>query len=91
MAELLGEDEQLAMRDFQVLRGRCDGGRLAVASLGRSAERFDPDRNSILLFDLANRDGAVGDIEDALDQTTFRIAGAIGKLRHQTSEKFRKN
>jgi hypothetical protein len=34
------------------------------------------------LLDLPDRDGAIGAIKDAFDETALRVPRAIGKLRH---------
>ena len=84
MAELLRENEQLAVRDLEILGGRRGrGGGLAIDHLRARGHRFDPDRHAILLFDLPDGDGSVGDIEHAFDETALGIACAIGKLRHR--------
>src|SRR4051812_42987686 len=96
MAELLGEDEQLVVGDFQLLRRRpgwsCDlrhdcWSRGAILRAlrrwyGRAAHQLDADRHVMELLDLANRNRAVRTIQHAFNETTLRIARPIRKLWH---------
>jgi hypothetical protein len=93
MPELLGKDQQLTVRDFQLRRrhgrdGRRHLGCRARAVLPllrhdrRAADRLDPNRDIMQLLDLPDRDRAIGTIEDALNETALGVARAIGKLRH---------
>ena len=79
MRELLGEDEQLRVRNLQPLRRRRRlpqrRGRRAVHHLRLGADRLDPDRDVLQLLDLPDGDRAVGTIQRALDQTTLSSCG----------------
>jgi hypothetical protein len=53
---LLGKNEQLPMRDFQVLSRWRAGGAIPTTSHSRAgADQVDFDRDVTLLLDLANR------------------------------------
>src|SRR5215212_3346396 len=87
MRELLGEQQQLAVRNLEVLSGsgrcrRCGPRTVTALRHGRSHYRLDFDRDATQLLNLSDGDGAIGAIHDALDESPFGIASAIGKLGH---------
>src|SRR5438552_1114799 len=88
MGELLGENEQLTVRNFQSLRWRRGSGRrfFLIRTFRPRPDRFDPDWDATLLLDLRNGNRAVGAIQHSLDQLALRIAGSIGKLWHRTGK-----
>src|SRR5438552_19128917 len=83
MGKLLGEDEQLAMRNFQVARGtfRLRGARRYDLRLG--AEHFNSNGNALLHFNLPDRDCSICAIEHTFNQSALRVAGTIRKLWHR--------
>jgi hypothetical protein len=83
MGQLLGENEQLAMRNFQVARGsfRLRGARRYDLRLG--AEHFNPNGNALLHFNLPNRNCSICAIEHTFNQAPLGIAGTISKLWHR--------
>ena len=84
MSELLGENKELAVREFEILRGDCGcGRRFAVDHLRPGRHRFDPDWDAMLLLDLADRDGPIRNVQDTFDEAALGITRAIRKLRHQ--------
>src|SRR3954453_5626192 len=85
VTELLRENQQLAMRHFEIARRRGNCGRsLPVDGLGRrrGRDRYDANGNAVLLLNLSNGNGTIGNIQYAFDETALSIARAIGKLRH---------
>ena len=87
MAELLGKNEQLAVRDFQGSRGRGTRRTVYPYDFRLRANHVDPDRNAVLQFDLANRDRTIRAIEHALNETALRVPRAISKLWHGLENK----
>ena len=84
MAELFGENQQLAVRNFEVLRRQRRPRRgLAIDHWRRRGHRLDPNRDAILLLDLPDGDRTIGDVEHAFDEAALGIARAVGKLRHR--------
>src|SRR5260370_35652663 len=88
MGELLGENEQLTMRNFQSLRWRRGSGRrfLLNRMFRQRADCFDPDWDATLLLDLVNGNRSVGAIQHSFDQLALRIAGSIGKFWHRPAK-----
>src|ERR1700736_954152 len=86
MGELLGKNEELIVRDFQVLRlWERSGSRFFLASTyWPRAHHFDPNRNATLLLDLVNGDRTIGAVQNSLDQFALGVTRAIGKLWHRT-------
>lgn len=82
MSQLFGENQELAVRNLQALTCRLRRHRLARAIFAFAAERLNSDRDTVLLFDLADGDRAIRTIQHTFDETTLRIARAIGKLWH---------
>src|SRR5262249_40633343 len=69
VAELLGENQQLAVRNLKVLcRSRARRHGLTIERRGLCRHRFDPNRDAILLLDLPDGNGAISDIEYAFDE-----------------------
>ena len=78
MAELLGENQQLAVRNLKILcRSRLARRGLTVERRRLRRHRFDPNRDAILLLDLPDGDGAISDIEHAFDEAALGIARAM--------------
>ena len=48
MSELLGENEQLTVRDFQILGGRRGSCAIALCRFGLGPHQIDADRNTFL-------------------------------------------
>jgi hypothetical protein len=83
MGELLGEHEQLPVRNFQILRGRCRRCAITLSPFGLGPYEIDPDGNTFLQFNLSDRDCSICAIEYALNETALRIPGTICKLWHR--------
>jgi hypothetical protein len=83
MSELLGENEQLTVRDFQILRRRRGSCAIAWCRFGLGPHQIDPDRNTFLQFNLSNGDCSICAIEYALNQGALRVASTICKLWHR--------
>src|SRR6267143_87191 len=83
MSELLGENEQLTVRDFQILRGGRGSCAIAWCRFWLGAHQFDPDRNTFLQFNLSDGDSSICAIKYALNQTALRVASTICKLWHR--------
>src|SRR5438309_1748299 len=96
MRELFGEDEQLAVRNFERLwrklsdlarrpvkdfRNKCPGCRRR-GNNWTCPDGFDPNGNTVLLLDLANRDAAIGTVHDAFYQPTLCVSRLISKIGH---------
>jgi hypothetical protein len=83
VAKLLGKNQQLSVRDFQILRW-CFACRSSgfLRRLWRGSNDLDFNRDAALLLNLVNRDRAVRAVEHTLDQGTLRITRTISKLRH---------
>jgi hypothetical protein len=82
MGELLGENEQLTVRNFQILRGRRWRGAVSLGSFSFGPHQLDPDGNTFLQFDLSDGDCSICTIEYALNQAALRVAGSVCKLWH---------
>src|SRR5439155_11238846 len=83
MSELLGKNEQLTVRDFQILRGRCDSRAIAWCRFGFGPHQLDPDRNTLLQFNLSNGDRSIWAIEYAFNQASLGVAGTVYELWHR--------
>src|SRR4029077_1568288 len=83
MSELLGENEQLTVRDFQILRGGRDSCAIAWCRFGLWPHQLDPDRNTFLQFNLSDCDRSICAIKYALNQAALRVASTICKLWHR--------
>src|SRR6185312_14043835 len=83
MGQLLGENEQLTVRNFQILRGRGRRSAVFLCRFGFRPNQFDPDGNAFLQLNLSNGDCSVWAIEHALNQTALRVAGTVCKLWHR--------
>src|SRR4030095_12027767 len=83
MSELLGENEQLTVRDFQILRRRRGWCAIGWCRFGLGPHQLDPDRNTFLQFNLPNGDCSIWAIEYALNQGALRVASTICKLWHR--------
>jgi hypothetical protein len=83
MGQLLGENEQLTVRNFQILRGSGRRGAVSLCRFGFRSNQVDPDRNTFLQFDLSNSDCSIWAIEHALNQAPLRVAGTVCKLWHR--------
>src|SRR5947199_5165875 len=83
MRKLLGENQQLAVRDFQGLSR--SGYRLGVycGRLRLRSHQLDAYRHTLLQFYLSNRDRSIRAIEHAFDECALRIARTITKLWHR--------
>src|ERR1041385_5851113 len=100
MRELLSENQQLPMRNFQALRrgGDFRGSEQPQFSLNcwRRAcfcfyglSRFhhiDANRNAVLRFNLPNRNGAICAVERPFNQTALGVARTICKLWHRVTK-----
>src|SRR6266850_4525627 len=86
MSELLGENEQLTVRDFQILRGRRGSGAIAWRRFGLGPHQIDPDRNTFLQFNLSDGDCSICAIEYALNQTSLCVTGTVCKLWHRRAK-----
>ena len=94
MGQLFREDEQLAVRNLQLLPRRCDPEKTCQRRFPRSGRflrrcyfrrgyhRLDSDRDAALLFDLTNSHRSVRAIQNAFDQPTLSIPGPISELWH---------
>ena len=49
---------------------------------GTRPHGFDSNRDTILLFNLANGDAAVGAVHDTFYQATLRVSRFVSELRH---------
>src|SRR6266436_2988322 len=83
MGKLFGENEQLAVRNFQVARGSFRRCTTLTDYFGFRAQHFDPDGNALLQFNLPDRDCSICAIEYPFNQTALGIPGAISKLWHR--------
>src|ERR1700722_20046378 len=83
MGKLLGEEQKLAMGNFQVLRRRTGWSLLLVGDLG-ATDDLDLDRDATFLLDLQNRDRSIGAIQNTFNQTPLRVARPISKLWHSS-------
>src|SRR6266481_9009511 len=83
MSELLGENEQLTVRNFQILCGRRGSYAFALCRFGLGPHQLDPDRNTFLQFNLSNGDCSICAIKYALNQAALRVASTICKLWHR--------
>src|SRR4029450_3230729 len=97
MRKLLSEDQQLPVRNFQALRRRGDFGRAEQPQFSLSCRwracfclsglsRFyhvNPNRNAVLRFNLADRNGTICAGEHSFNQTALRVARTISKLWHR--------
>ena len=97
MRELLSENEQLAVRNFQALRRRGGFGRAQQPQFSLKCVRLacfcfcglrrfyhiDPNRDAVLRFNLVDRNGAICAVEHPFNQTALRIARTISKLWHR--------
>jgi hypothetical protein len=83
VAKLLGKNQQLSVRNFQILRW-CFACRSSgfLRRLWRGCNDLDFNRDAALLLNLVNRYGAVRAVEHTLDQATLGITRTISKLRH---------
>src|SRR5690242_11020466 len=100
MRELLSENEQLAMRNFQAFGRRGGFGHAQQSQFSlkclrlayfrfRGLSRFyhiDPNWNAVLRFNLMDRNGAICAIENPFNQTTLRIPRTISKLWHRVTK-----
>src|ERR1700739_4353793 len=83
MSELLGENEQLTVRDLQILRGRRRSRAVASRRLGFGPHQVDPDGNTFLQFNLSDGDCSICAIKYALNQAALSVASTICKLWHR--------
>jgi hypothetical protein len=83
MSELLGENEQLTVRDFQIPRGRRGSCAIAWCRFGLGPHQVDLDGNTFLQFNLSDGDCSVCAIKYALNQAALRVASTICKLWHR--------
>src|SRR3989442_979555 len=83
MGKLLGKNEQLPVRNFQVTRGSFRWRAASRNHLRFRAEHFDPNRNTLLQFNLPNRNYSICAIEHALNKAALRVAGTVSKLWHR--------
>src|SRR5207248_8728752 len=97
MRELLSENEQLAVRNFQALRRRCGFGRAQQSQFSLKCMRLacfcfcgfsrfyhiEPNRNAVLRFNLTDRNGTICAVEHPFNQTALRVARTISKLWHR--------
>ena len=86
MGKLLGENEQLAVRNFQILRGSLRQRPARTNYFWLGPQHFDPDGNAVLQLNLPDRNGSVRAVEHAFDQAPLRVTGAISKLRHRRAK-----
>jgi hypothetical protein len=83
MRQLLSENEQLTVRNFQVARGRFRLRSARRYDLRFSAEHLDPNRDALLRFNLPDRNCSICAIEHTFNQAPLGIAGTIRKLWHR--------
>jgi hypothetical protein len=83
MGELLSENEQLTVRNFQIPRGCCWRGTVSLRRFGLGPDQLDPDGSTFLQFNLSDGDCSICAIEYALNQTALRVAGTVCKLWHR--------
>jgi hypothetical protein len=100
MRELLSENEQLAVGNFQALRRRGGFGQAQQSQFSLKCVRLayfrfcglsrfyhiDPNWNAVLRFNLMDRNGAICAIENPFNQTTLRIPRTISKLWHRVTK-----
>jgi hypothetical protein len=67
MAELFGKNEQLAVRNFQVLGRWRDRGAIRLRYRHRCADNVYPNRNATLLFDLPDGHRAIRAIQHSFN------------------------
>ena len=90
MSELFGENEQLTVRDFQILCGRRDSRAGAWCRFGFGPHQLDPDGNTLLQFNLSNGDRSIWAIEYAFNQASLGVAGTVCELWHRRGKISRK-
>src|SRR5204863_8209601 len=97
MRELLSENQQLAVRNFQALRRRGDFGRAQQPQFPLSRGRcgslcfnglnrfhhIDSNRDAVLRFNLTDRNGTICAVEHPFNQSALRVARTISKLWHR--------
>src|SRR4029450_11655250 len=83
MGELLSENEQLTVRNFQIPRGRRWRGAFPLCRFGLGPDQIDPDGSTFSQFNLSDSDCSICAIEDGLNQTALRVAGTVCKLWHR--------
>src|SRR5262245_59746372 len=83
MGELLGENEQLTVRNFQILRWGRWRGAVSLRGFSLRPNQVDADRDTFLQFNLSDGDGSIGAIKHALHQASLRVAGTVCKLWHR--------
>src|SRR5207244_12126739 len=82
MGELLCKNQQLPVRNFQLLCGRCRYCAFSSNCCRRCTYHLDPDRYALLCFNLVNGNPAILAVQNSLDETALRVTRAISKLWH---------
>jgi hypothetical protein len=83
MGELLRKNEQLPMRNFQILGLRCRCRIITLSRFWSWSYELNSDGNTFLQFNLSDRDCSICAIEHALNKASLSIPGTICELWHR--------
>src|SRR3984893_17193130 len=83
MSELLGKNEQLTVRNFQIPRGRRGSYAIAWCRFELGPHQPDPHTNTFFRFHLSDAVCSTGAINYAINQAALRVASTICKLWHR--------
>src|SRR5882724_12398455 len=83
MGELLSENEQLAVRNLQILDRRRGCCALSCFRFRFRSHQFDADRDTLLQFNLPDRKSSISAVEHAFNEAALGIAGTVSELWHR--------